>query len=488
MWHILKTHKTYVWLFCFAFVTCYLLVPLVKRLALRLKAFDPPSERRHHRRSIPTLGGLAVAAPLYAGIALLYLWPNLISERFFVGGRDVLGLLLGAFLILLLGVRDDLHGAGASTKFPVQIVAALVVCFFSGSIESLRLPVLGDVKLGIAAVPATVFWIVAITNAFNLIDGIDGLAAGVGSLVCGVSFFLAYMFGHTHMMVLAALMAGSLLAFLRFNFYPARIFLGDTGSLFVGFVIGVVSLQSSMKAPTAVLMLVPVCVLGYPLLDTLLAVVRRLLKGKPIFSSDRSHIHHKLLGKGFGHRTASMAAYGLTVLFTLVAICHIYGRHREAGFALALVTVILVVMFKAFGYWDFVRNHLSLALRRKYRIYNLLEKLIALKMDDARDMDELWRLVCQVGHEFDLLSMRLRAAGGDDRAWHPPGADGRSEAAVREFPLGRTAATLRISHDDDKGQDMQLEQDLLLEKLSDSLARNMERIQRGSQELPSGSV
>jgi len=277
-------------------------------------------------------------------------------------------------------------------------------------------------------------------------------------------------------MVFATIMAGALLAFLRFNFYPASIFLGDTGSLFVGFTIAVMSIQSSMKAPTTVLLLIPVCVLGYPLLDVSLAVVRRFLKGKPVFSADRSHIHHRLLANGLGHRASSSVAYGLTVLFTGVAILHIYGRHRETGILLAIVLVVLLVMFKSLGYWEFIRTRLTMAMRRKYRIYNLTEQTISLKMQDARTIDELWGLICRMGEEFDLYNITLNLGDSSARSWQNPAIGGEAEHGIRELGLSRTGGRLRISHNGHKEEDIELEQNILFERIGDDLARNIKRL------------
>ncbi len=470
------SNKTYISLFAGGFAATYLLVPMVRVLALRLGAFDPPSERRMRQPNVPTLGGLAVAAPLYVGVALLYLWPNVISERFFAGAQDDVMALLGAgFLILLLGVYDDLRGANASLKFSVQIVASLVICVVSGPVRSVTLPLAGNIELGLAAVPVTVFWIVAVTNAFNLIDGLDGLAAGVGALVYGVSFVIAHRYGHVYLMVLAAIMAGSLPAFLRYNFPPARIFLGDTGSLFIGFIIAVVSLQSSMKGPTTVLMLIPVCVLGYPLLDVSLAVLRRLVKGKPIFSSDRSHIHHKLLAAGLGHRGTIAVAYGITLLFVAVAIFHIYGRDRETGVLLIITLAALAVMFRAFGYLRFARDHFNLAVRRKYRLYNLVAKITCLKMEDARSVEELWELLCYLGKEFNLCTVALQT-GEKELNWRNPSAVEAPGRNARRFELNDTGGVLRVSHNGQKDEDIELEQSILLEKLSDNLAKHLRRL------------
>jgi len=475
MW--LLTHRTYIALFVGGLCATYLLVPLVRALGLRFKVFDPSSQRREDGRHVPTLGGIAVAVPLYAGIALLYVWPNLVSESFFSAGRDVSALLLGGLMMLALGLYDDLRGARPVAKLLVQVVAGIIVCILSGPIKAINAPLIGTVELGVAAVPLTVLWIVAITNAFNLIDGIDGLAAGVGIFVCATSFLMAHMYGHVAMMVFAAIMTGSLLAFLRFNFHPATIFLGDTGSMFVGFTIAVVSLQSSMKAATTVLLLIPVCVLGYPLLDASVAIARRFLKGKPIFSSDRSHIHHKFLAQGLGHRRTSAMVYALTFLFTVAGILHIYGRDRESGVLVGAVFLVLAVMFKQLGYWELVWRYSKRTLRRKYRICNLTARLSLLKMEDARSVDELWSLVCRVAAEYDLYRMTLKAAGAE-RTWQNPSPDIESKGAARHFELAGEES-LTVEHASGKEEDIEFEQDLLLEGISEGLAQNLTRLQQG---------
>ena len=472
------SHKTYIGLFLGAAVATYVLVPLVKRLALRLGAVDHPSDRRAHEGRVPTLGGLAVAVPVFAGIGLLYLWPNAISQQFFQEESGVLALLLGGALMVALGMYDDLHGSDAKLKFGVQTLAAICVCALSGWITVLSVPLLGQVELGLAAVPVTVFWIVAVTNAFNLVDGVDGLAAGVGLLVCGGSFLLAVLNGHVDMMVFAAVMGGALLAFLRYNFHPATIFLGDSGSLFVGFTIAVVSMQSSMKAPTVALMFIPICAVGYPLLDMGLSVARRFIKGKPVFSSDRGHIHHKLLACGLSHRLASMVAYAFTLLFTGIAILEVYGRHRESGILLGVVLFLLIVMFKSFGYWRFVRERLDLALRRKYRIYHLVAKTACLKMRDADTLEDVWEPVRQVGREFDLHSARLQLDGWFSRTWRNPGAGDGEDHTHREYYLPPVDGVLQVSHTGEKEEDIQLEQNILLEEISEDLGKNLARLKR----------
>lgn len=479
-------YKTYIALFLGSGLLGYVLVPIVRRMALRMEAFDPPSDRRI-RSNIPTLGGIAVAIPFFLGLGLLFLWPNLVSEKFFSGERQVLALVVGGAVMLGLGIYDDLRGTGAWKKLPVQILAGALVCVLAGPVRTLYLPLTGEVELGLAAVPLTILWIVAITNAFNLIDGIDGLAAGVGVLVFGVNCLIAHTYGHVDMMVVAVLMCGALLAFLRYNYYPARIFLGDTGSMFVGFVVAVASLQSSMKAPTTAIMLIPLGLLGYPILDAALAVLRRLLKGKPIFSSDRSHIHHKLMFCGLGHRLSSAVAYGFTLLFSGIVVFSIYGRHRVSGMLVAVAAGALLVMFHKFGYWEFIRRHFSVELRRHYRLYNLEAEVTALKMEEAQSVEELWGLLQQIGREYSLHTVRMEGEGWE-KSWTNPRAEGKPERTARDLSLGRGGLRLHVSHNGEKDEDIELEQNLLLEKISRTLARELTRVDDGprgeSQAMP----
>jgi UDP-GlcNAc:undecaprenyl-phosphate GlcNAc-1-phosphate transferase len=284
------------------------------------------------------------------------------------------------------------------------------------------------------------------------------------------------MYGHVGMMVVAALMSGALLAFLRYNFHPAQIFLGDTGSLFVGFTVAVSSLVASMKAPTTAMMLLPIGLLGYPILDISLAVLRRLIKGKPICSSDRSHIHHKLLMCGLGHRASSAVAYGFTLLFAAIVVLSVYGRHRETGVLVGLAVLGLLVMFRKFGYWGFMRRHFSSSMRRQYQLYHLLEKATILKLQEAKSVDEVWDILQHLAADYDLHTVCLDVEGIDLK-WQSPGAEKKPEMAVRDFSLLGGEGSLYVSHNGQKSEDIKLEQNLLLENLSEEISRQLVRLE-----------
>lgn len=295
-------------------------------------------------------------------------------------------------------------------------------------------------------------------------------------VVFGVNFFIAQMYGHVEMMVVAAVMCGALLAFLRYNYHPASIFLGDTGSMFLGFMVAVTSLVSSVKASTAAMLIIPVGLLGYPLLDVTLAVLRRGLKGKPIFSSDRSHIHHKLLFCGLGHRASSAVGYGFTVLFAAMVVLSISGRHRIVGVLIGVAVCAVMVMFWQFGYWEFIRRTFSPGLRRRYRLYHLLQQVTELKLRRTEDLGEVWDLLRALGEDYELADLRLRVGGEEERSWCNPEAPAAEGTEPREFRLRTADAVLEVRHEEGKDRDIKLEQNLLLEHISKRLSLEIERI------------
>lgn len=471
----MTSYDTYIGLFAGAFILCYVLVPLVKRAALEVGASDPPSERRIHQGQVPTLGGIAVAVPVYLGIGVLYCWPNAVSRQFFESEMQVVALLIGANIILGLGLYDDLRGAGAVAKFTGQILAALVVCLIADPIYTVSMPFVGSTSLGLAAVPVTVFWIVLVTNAFNFIDGIDGLAAGVGVVVCAGNFLVAARSGRVGMMVFSSLLGGGLLAFLRYNFHPASIFLGDTGSLFIGFSIAVVAMQSSMKTSTSMLLFFPICVLGYPLADLSLAVLRRYVKGKPLFTSDRSHIHHKLLSCGLEHRGVCLVGYTLAALFTLMAILHMYGRRVETLLLTVVLTGVFFLMFRHFGYIDFIRDRLDLALRRRYRLVHLIHEVAELKIRNCSDLDEAGSVLEWVAGEFDLVGLQAEIQGGVQCEWQAEQGNHEAAGENHEVEIPGDLGRLKVIHPEGKNEDMRIEQNILIERLAGTLAEMVQK-------------
>ncbi|MGO0123578.1 glycosyltransferase family 4 protein [Desulfothermobacter acidiphilus] len=285
-------------------------VPLAMRLAPKLGAMDEPNERKVHSRAMPRLGGLALFLGVWAG------W--------LVGGmpREWLGLLLGASVVFLLGLADDMRGVNPWVKLLGQILAATIAAGGGVLFASIGHPLNEGQMFPLHgwAFPVTIFWFVAVTNAVNLIDGLDGLAAGVGSVAGLTLAAAAALAGNPEGVAPALIISVCLLAFLPFNFNPARIFLGDCGSMFTGFFLAGASVLGVAKTATAVIILVPLVILGIPLFDTLFAILRRVHSRQHIFRPDREHLHHRLLVIGFSHRGAVLFIYALSALLGLTAV------------------------------------------------------------------------------------------------------------------------------------------------------------------------
>ncbi len=354
----------YVGLACLivAMVATWLLTPLTIRLARWLGVVDQPGERKVHRAPVPRIGGVAVFGGFLAGL-LFAAWAtdNLPQP----GQVDVYwgGLALAATAVLLVGLADDLWGLAFYWKFAGQILAAVFVWFCGFSIEVLSHPLGGALELGVLSLPLTVLWIVAITNAVNLIDGLDGLATGIALITAGAVAVIAFIRAELGVTAASVALAGSLLGFLRYNFNPARIFLGDSGSMFLGFVLAVTAVRGSQKGPTAVALLVPLLVLGLPLLDTSVAVARRLYRLghrgartdgalryvfanlREVFLPDRGHIHHRLLEIGLSHRRAVVVLYGLGSLFALTAFALVLLKSVWIAMVLLAVLGTLLAVF-----------------------------------------------------------------------------------------------------------------------------------------------
>jgi len=249
-----------------------------------------------------------------------------------------------AVLILILGIYDDIKGADAKTKFTVQIIAALIVVFSGIRINLITNPFdFGkSIDIGILSIPITVFWIIFITNAINLLDGLDGLAAGISCIISLVMFFIALYQHNNSIIAISIVLTGATAGFLRYNFNPAKIFMGDTGSLFLGFMLACISIKGSHKSAATVAFLIPVVAMGLPIIDTLLAITRRLTKGKNIFKADKEHIHHKLIDKGIPHKKAVLILYSISVMLGIIAF---FLSLIKDEFVATILLAIAVIVF-----------------------------------------------------------------------------------------------------------------------------------------------
>ncbi|PWU02331.1 MAG: undecaprenyl-phosphate alpha-N-acetylglucosaminyl 1-phosphate transferase [Bacteroidetes bacterium] len=312
------------------FISSILLTPLVKKLAFKIGATDKPNQRKVHQKIMPRLGGLAIYLSFIIG--MLVLRP---------GGPHALPIIIGSIIIVITGILDDMLELSAKIKFIAQIAAAAIVVMWGGvHVQFINLPFGGQIEFGYLSIPLTIIWIVGITNAINLIDGLDGLAAGVSSIALITISGMAIIMGDGYVTAVATIVLASTLGFLLYNFHPAKIFMGDTGALFLGYMISVLSLLG-FKNVTLISFIVPVIILGVPISDTFFAIIRRIVNKKPLSAPDKSHLHHCLLRTGFTHRQTVLIIYAMAAFFGLAAI--IFSQAKlMGGFFLILVLLILI--------------------------------------------------------------------------------------------------------------------------------------------------
>ena len=317
-----------------AFGITLLTTPFAKWLAFRLHAIDQPKARGMHTRPMPRLGGVAIVLGFMATVLVLFPYIQGLERRQFVG------FLIGCAIIVVLGIFDDIYTLRARFKLVFQIIAALVVVFSGIRIEVVLWPI--TTALEFFSIPFTLLWIVGVTNAVNLIDGLDGLAAGVSSIAAFSLMILCIITGSETAVVLTAALAGSCIGFLPRNFNPAEIFMGDSGSTFLGFVLAVSSILGVFKGYAILAVVVSMLCLGLPVFDTLFAMCRRMAKGQSIMQPDRGHLHHRLIDRGYTQKQAVLILYGISAACGILAI--ILSVRRAETFVVVLLTVFLLSM------------------------------------------------------------------------------------------------------------------------------------------------
>ncbi|WP_173915598.1 glycosyltransferase family 4 protein [Halobacillus sp. Marseille-Q1614] len=312
--------------FLFCFILALIVTPLVIKLALLVGATDHPNGRKVHKKPMPRLGGLAVYLSVVLGV-IVYMPDDPL----------VFPILLGATIIVCTGIIDDIVNLKPLYKLMGQGTAAFIVIASGIQIEFINLPDQTVIDFQFWSIPITLLWIVGVTNSINLVDGLDGLAAGISSIALLTISGMAIMVGNEFVMLIGLMMLGGTLAFLVFNFYPAKIFMGDTGAMFLGFMISVLSLLG-FKNVTLFSLVIPILILGVPISDTIIAMVRRTMQRKPIMKADFSHLHHNLLKLGYSHPQTVVVIYTLSALFCLSAVLF-----SQATLINSLVVVVLLV-------------------------------------------------------------------------------------------------------------------------------------------------
>jgi len=336
-------------LFIISFIVAFSITPLIRKLALKVDAVDKFEIRKiHGRRIVTRLGGIAIFFAFYLTIPLLYFINRPVYFDIFPIFK---GLLPASILILLLGIYDDMKGADAKAKFTVQIIAALIVIYQGIKINLITNPFYSGqaFDIGMWSIPVTIFWIIFITNAINLLDGLDGLAAGVSSIIALTMFFIALYQKNFAIMAISITLAGATIGFLRYNFNPAKIFMGDTGSQFIGFMLACISIKASHKSATTIAFLIPLIAMGLPIIDTLLAITRRIKKGNNIFKADNDHIHHKLIKNGLTHKNAVLFLYSISVALGIVAFIFAVIKDELIATVLFVLTIAIFIVVRGFN-------------------------------------------------------------------------------------------------------------------------------------------
>lgn len=411
---------TYLTLFLVALALALLFTPAVRRQAVRWGALDVPNDaRRIHRRPIPRLGGIAIFLAFIFALALAPLLGTSVSGYFRAHWGDISGLLLPAALIFLFGVYDDFRGATAKFKLLVQTVAAALLYAYGFGFHSVSLPFGGNWDFPLyLSFPATWLWVVGITNAFNLIDGMDGLAAGASGFAL-LSIFLASLTqGHQEICVLAVALLGAVIGFLNYNFHPASIFMGDSGSLFLGFMAAALSLAGSNKGTTVVAIAIPLVSFGLPVMEVAVSIVRRFIGGQDLLAGDRAHIHHKLLERGLTQRQAATLLYAVCAGFSLFGLLLLNPARSLAAGVFIVIAAAVTFGVRHLKYPEFaeLENQLrsGVKLRRRRLMLNVRLRQAGEELGQARDAEHLFAVLAWALEANDFEGVMLEVGAPDE--------------------------------------------------------------------------
>lgn len=437
--------QTYIGVYFGSTLLALVITPAVIRLARRTGAVDHPGVRSVHEQPTPRIGGVAIfISSMCLILSALYL-RNDIGEAFREVRLQVTTLLFSATLIFLVGLVDDLKGLPARFKFLAEVIAAEALCLAGIRIDAVGVTSDFVIHLGWLGSLLTLLWVVGITNAVNLSDGLDGLAAGISAIACGVIAILAIHGGNVVMAVFALALVGSLSGFLVFNFNPAKIFMGDCGSLFLGFTIAASSVLCMTKSSALVGLALPALALGIPIFDTLFSMLRRFLERRSLFAPDRSHFHHRLLDLGFHQRHAVMIIYLLTSLLTGLGLFMMISRDIHSVIVLACVLLLLLVSFRVVGAVRLGETLARLQKRHKLvqreRLQRAAFENAQLLFQQVRDVRQWWQAVCEAADRMDFAWVSLTTTARDGRVetnlWRAPGPPPEvSRILLMTVPLG----------------------------------------------------
>jgi UDP-GlcNAc:undecaprenyl-phosphate/decaprenyl-phosphate GlcNAc-1-phosphate transferase len=328
-----------------AIITSLIFTPIIKKIAVKINAIDVPKDnRRIHKKPIPLLGGAAIYISFIIGV--------------FIKKGDItteeLAIILGATIILFGGILDDIKDIRPMQKLTIQFIASLCLILMGVKIQLITNPFSDTMpffNIGLFSTPITILWVIGVTNAINLIDGLDGLAAGVSLISTLTILFISILLQRNTTAFLTAILSGAILGFLPYNFNPASIFMGDTGAQLLGFLLAAISIKGAIKSAATFTIVVPIIILGVPIFDTLFAMIRRKLNGKPIMQGDRGHLHHRLLDMGLSQKKTVLIMYGISAVLGMIAIIAVQINNLNSYFLLGIVIILVVILSWKFDFF-----------------------------------------------------------------------------------------------------------------------------------------
>jgi UDP-GlcNAc:undecaprenyl-phosphate GlcNAc-1-phosphate transferase len=407
--------KTFIFTYLCSCILAVVITPIVIAVGRKLRIYDSPTARKVHTGQIPRIGGVAIFLSSTLLVMTVLFLDNTIGDRFRNIQTQVIALLGAATFIFLVGFVDDVRGVRVRYKLMAQIVAAGAMYLAGARIESLNFASLFTLQFGLVSFPLTILWIIGITNAVNLIDGLDGLAAGICAIACTVIAVFALVRGEPVLVVMMLALMGSLSGFLFFNFNPAHIFMGDCGSMFLGFILGATSIMCAMKSGTMVALALPAVVLGLPIFDTAFSILRRYLNRWAITSPDRGHLHHRLLDMGLQHRHVVIILYAITALAAGLGMFMMVTRGGSTIVIFFCVVLLLLLVFRAVG---------AIRLRETIAMIKYNKAISKEAAEDTRLFQEIhlafrqivsfrqwWQMVSDVAEKEALSELCLTVTG-----------------------------------------------------------------------------
>jgi UDP-GlcNAc:undecaprenyl-phosphate GlcNAc-1-phosphate transferase len=433
--------RTFLVVFSSATLVSILVTPLIIRLARYLDIVDRPDVRKVHVSAIPRIGGVAIFISMFAAILPVLALNNDIGDAFWKVQGQFLALFAASAIVFLVGLMDDVYDLGAWVKLGAQIVAAAVVCGWGNRMDEFEITQQFTLKLGWVSWPVTILWIIGITNAVNLIDGLDGLAAGLSVITCGVIAVFAI---HSGLVVLAVMMLallGSLTGFLVFNFNPAKIFMGDCGSMFLGFILASSSVMCVAKTATLVGLALAFLALGIPIFDTLFSILRRAMERRSLFAPDQNHIHHRLLQMGFGQRRSVMVIYIMAIVVSGLGLYMMEMKGPTPVIVFIFAIALLVHLFRTVGAVrlgdSFYVLRQNLAIARDAKDERRTFEHLQLNIRRAKSFGEWWQAICLAAEKMDFshisLGLTKRDGTSETLVWQSNETEG--EAGIKALHL-----------------------------------------------------